>query len=368
MSTSSIKFCCEGPIANATLNEVKVKTSTLRKLVIYQACASVKNPDTHKYVPGPEDTFGKRVYDFLKRKSPQARQAIYKKVLSLDGAFYKSIKSFISTSGVKMASNVYVLKQIDIKKEFAFINKTNVNSSVLKAYFNAKPTTQFVNGIGVINGALSTNQVVAPIKKVNLNLHEVICVDETNPESIWGIGGDEILVAAVVTDNNNKKTAVQPFKVGKTDFFTDGKKYKFTEPKIITSFNVSLNEIEKRYQATFFLAEEDNGASLKFTDDLSALVQGKDDLLETGIKIVKDMADDANLGDDFESDIAEAGLKEAGDAILEAFEHDIFPSKESHTISCKITGNIKTENIIQEMTFVGHGGTYKLLYSWQTLN
>lgn len=102
---------------------------------------------------------------------------------------------------------------------------------------------------------------------VRLRLHQVICVDETDPEG----GHDTILLGGIAYTTTRSATKLTPFFVGKFDE-DDKKVKKFNPPRILAEYNfpdddvyVTRNGLEipfgwpREYAFIFLLAEQDAG-------------------------------------------------------------------------------------------------------------
>jgi hypothetical protein len=102
---------------------------------------------------------------------------------------------------------------------------------------------------------------------VRLRLHQVICVDETDPEG----GHDTILLGGIAYTTTRRATKLNPFFVGKFDE-DDEKVKRFQPPRILNEYHFSDDDVyvtengleipfgwPREYAFVFLLAEEDAG-------------------------------------------------------------------------------------------------------------
>jgi hypothetical protein len=112
--------------------------------------------------------------------------------------------------------------------------------------------------------AKKINPVLIPqmtLKKLELRLEQVLCVDETNPETIWpGINiDDEISMGGLTMDHLSLTTKIPSFEVG--DSFDDGESKSYPSPgKLFSSFDLTVGGTWGRtYTTTLMMAETDSG-------------------------------------------------------------------------------------------------------------
>jgi hypothetical protein len=90
--------------------------------------------------------------------------------------------------------------------------------------------------------------------RVVLQIHEVVCVDETNSGSIIGEhGNDNMILGGVTIAPNGRKTQIKTVKVG--TFQEDGKHKTFSSPMQFASIPVSTGNL-REYGMLLVLAEE----------------------------------------------------------------------------------------------------------------
>jgi hypothetical protein len=197
--------------------------------------------------------------------------------------------------------------------------------------------------------------------KVVLQIHEVVCVDETNSGRIIGENGkDHMILGAVTIAPNGRRSQIRSVKVG--SFSKDGKRNPFSPPLAFASIPVAKKLRE--YGILFVLAEQD-------------ISGGTDEAVK---KLVEDA--DVSGGSDKGDDKADGGASAVGkevakEALKELAEFavgrlkknakdDIFkPQAASVVLGADFrfpNGKTSTEPEIE--TFKGHGGKYTIKYSW----
>ncbi len=152
---------------------------------------------------------------------------------------------------VDIRSNNYILNQIDLKRNFSYIND--------KLIFE-----RFANLFGVETKAPSTSStttIASPAIVLRLNLKRVKCIDETDPE--WG-GKDSIALGGVTVDDKENLSKIKEFHVGD---FNDGDQKSYSPAKVLKEF-----KLDNINPSTFFgfisLAEKDSGGFSSFLNDL----------------------------------------------------------------------------------------------------
>ncbi|MGF1524182.1 MAG: hypothetical protein ACFBSF_17825 [Leptolyngbyaceae cyanobacterium] len=115
-------------------------------------------------------------------------------------------------------------------------------------------------------------RLIVPKKNLQLRIHRVKCIDETNPE--WW-GSDEIDMGGVATSLNNSSTAkIAPFRVSKS--FDDGEEFIYNPPRVFCNFDLQkISGWPKNFLVTMALTEVDSGGFNSFLDKLVQMVRDK---------------------------------------------------------------------------------------------
>lgn len=199
------------------------------------------------------------------------------------------------------------------------------------------------------------------IKKLELRIHKVKCVDETG--SWWQeIGNDdEIDLAGTSVDGLGNAKAVNPFRVGSS--FDDGESKLYSPPRSFTVFNVlEGSTFPKQYIVTLVLSEADGGGFNGFINKLFQLVKDK----VTAAIIAAGLP----LGPAIAALIANV-VSYVIDRLISKFiswwKDDVFAPK---TLTIRIpsltaTWNGSTDSPERVIEFRGHNGHYQLTYDWR---
>ena len=200
--------------------------------------------------------------------------------------------------------------------------------------------------------------------KLELRIHKVKCVDETDPE-FWG--DDEISLGGTTVDESGDVSKVSVFVV-KNDF-DDGEQQIYSPPKRFTSFNLmGGTTFPKSYFVTLVLAETDMGSH--FADFISKLSE------KVKAKVLQLVA--AAVGAAIGSTVPGIGTivgAVTGWVMANVFEYlkglfgdDVFKpvtvSINIPSLNTRWSGG-KTDSPEGVVTFKGYGGTYQLTYDWR---
>lgn len=199
--------------------------------------------------------------------------------------------------------------------------------------------------------------------KLELRIHKVRCVDETDPE-FWG--DDEISLGGTTVDESGDVKKVSPFTV-KNDF-DDGEQKVYSPPRRFTFFNLTEGTtFPKTYCVTLVLAEIDMGGFASFVSKLWDKVKGK--VLEL-VAIA--------VGGAIGSTVPGLGtlvgaavgwvIAKFFDWLIGLFGDDVFvPATVSISIpslNARWSGG-RTDSPEGIITYKGYGGTYQLTYDWR---
>jgi hypothetical protein len=205
------------------------------------------------------------------------------------------------------------------------------------------------------------------VSKLQLRIHKVKCVDET--DSVFGEAGeDEIYLGGTTVDESGDAERVDPFLV--RDDFEDGKEQNYQPPKQFAWFDLAEGtEFPKSYFVTLVLAEVDNGGLPEVINKL--LMWVKEEVTKALAEVIGGIvgASGGPIGAAIGVGIG-AALGELVDYIREIWEDDVFAPctvrLEIPSSDARWSGDASQspEGVI---TYVGHGGTYQVIYDWSIL-
>lgn len=200
--------------------------------------------------------------------------------------------------------------------------------------------------------------------KLELRIHKVRCVDETNPE--W-LGDDEIAMGGTSVDETGDSKKIAEFMV--RNDFDDGEQKVYSPPKQFTMF--SLREggesWPKSYFVTLVLAEKDMGGLADFLNKLL-------DAVKSHVVSALGAAIGGVIGSVGGPLAAVIGAA-VGWIVGQIFEwlrswwsDDVFPPKTVSvsigSLSARFAGGA-TDSSNRVLRFSAHGGTYDVTYDWR---
>ncbi len=210
------------------------------------------------------------------------------------------------------------------------------------------------------------------LSSLDFRIERVKCVDETNPE--WG-GDDEIVMGGLRVDHTGTTKKVGQWFVG--DNFYDGKVKSYADPgRLFTSFDLTAGGAWPRgFLAVVMTAEEDGGG-------FAASVQAAWEKVKGKVTAVIAQAVAGVLTPFVGAAIAEALGQVVGwlvgvfvDWLLVLFQDDLFEARAAH-VELPHRWEFLYNNPAHlgwtdhrlpstSMSFVGHGGSYKVNVHWQ---
>ncbi len=200
------------------------------------------------------------------------------------------------------------------------------------------------------------------MSKLELRIHKVKCLDETNPET----GGDEIYLGGTNVDESGDAEKIDPFLV--RNDFDDGEEQTYWPPKQFTSFDLTEGtDFPKSYFVTLVLAEVDNGG---LPDVLHKLLMWVKEKVITALTTAIGGAIGAS-GGPIGAAIGAAVGAAVGliiDFIKEIWEDDAFEPAtikvDIPSINARWPGDMadSPEGVIN---YRGHGGEYQVAYDWR---
>ncbi len=392
---------------NHELNKLVDKMTELLKLQAIQTIDSQVNPEVYKYRPAQLEVGEKEP-----RKYPSVGSIIADKYKAADDSTKRAIRldlgrdknatKAIRRWGIDMRSKQSVFDQIDLHKHFGFINgKTFSNSAMNKmitdfsaaqtADLDVSPEAALTRDLGVIESryasvlpsdwrtklleALERRPLPGLNKALRFRLHEVKCIDETNPE--WA-GHDEIACGGAAVDDADETYKLEEFFV--RGGFDDGERKVYSPPKVLKDFTFHEdNHAPHKFLVTLALAEKDAGGLSKFIDELYQAIEAHLQLILSGLGAAAGAAIGAEIGGSIGTAIAGplgtiigvvagAILGALIGWLISALKDDIFAPQASSAIFATNNDTFAGGSLVSPPMFFhyqDHGGHYRVKFDWQ---
>ncbi|WP_406696782.1 hypothetical protein V5E97_37920 [Singulisphaera sp. Ch08] len=248
----------------------------IMKLEVEQALGALKDPEAvpakmgHLKVgatPREYPSVGLVIQERAKSLPPDRRSALMSRFRETAEATPRPLPR--TDLKVNIRSEKYILHQIDAKSAFAFFNPAFAQK-FLDSLNDARGDISFERptaaGGAVINTGLA------------FRLHEVKCLDETDPERG---GKDEIAMGGTTLDDTGNVTEIKAFSVGK---FNDNDVSTFDTPKTLATFALK-GEFPKTLSVFLALAEKDLGGFADFLEKLFEAIQAEVTVILTALGI-----------------------------------------------------------------------------------
>lgn len=211
-------------------------------------------------------------------------------------------------------------------------------------------------------------------KGLEFRVHQVKCVDETNPE--WP-GDDEIAMGAVAVADNGSTTKINEFMV--RDDYDDGETKIYNPPRLLKSFSLSNVSYPADFLMVLALAEKDNGGMSDFLADLWEAIKDDVTLIIAAVSAAAGAAIGAGVGGSVGTAIggplgaiigavAGAIIGAIVGWIISALKDDIFTPQAAavhlpNPLSTFAGGSLTSPQFT--VNFRDHGGHYRVYYSWK---
>ncbi len=207
--------------------------------------------------------------------------------------------------------------------------------------------------------------------KLNLRIHSVKCVDETNGSFVERFGNDEIYLGGFSIDAHANPRKINPFNVSSD--FDDGDIKKYNPPRKFVTFDLGTNfSRPSNFSVGFLLAEKDNGgmndALQKIYEKLASEIQKKKTQALTtagsGGTATAIAALPLGLIWSVVKPYVYAYVKEK---IIGWFGDDLFPLQDVtiSILNANQTWNGSKVSPIAMVEFRGNDGLYQLFYDWE---
>lgn len=262
----------------------------------------------------------------------------------------------------------YALEQIKLKSRFEFFNESYAKRLSVSV-------TDLAEQLQIIDEpqalALAAPAIVLN-KGLKLRLHEVKCIDETDPEIF---GKDEIAMGGTAVNDREVATKIAEFKVGN---FDDGDVKKYNPVKILKSFDLT-GSYPKTFTAFLSIAEKDNGGFGDFLTELYEAIKAELHVILTAVGAAAGGAFGILLGGSVGTVVGGpigTVIGIVSGLILGAlvgwlasvFQDDIFEPQlaaiELPKADSTFAGGSLTSPLMR-FVYAGHGGRYLVRYSWQ---
>ncbi len=376
--TSAITIGSEAAISSPELAMLVERATDLMKSEIIQSAYTQIDPRAYRArmpvlsagYPNPVEvrSIGRVIADRLgtmrSDKKDSAVRAITRGTMSGSPS-----RSGLLASGVDPKAGDYALDQADALREFSFINDAWVTKVL--------PRMQDMLGQVTVPeaGAPQPAHEAQVNRLLRFNLHEVKCIDETNPE--W-FGHDEIASGGVTQDDKGVEGKITGFKVG--GGFSDGVRKVYDPPRNLAEFALDNDySSAKSFLVWLALAEGDNGGFSDFLGDLYVSIKAELQSILLSLGAAAGTYIGAHIGGTLGTAIGGplgTVLGVASGAVLgsltgwlrSALEDDIFdPRMASISLPDPSAAFAQgsPESNLYSLHFEGFGGLYAAHYGWE---
>lgn len=417
--TEAIFMYSGAPKLGPVLNDVVTRVTDLMKLEVVQGLAADHQPalfraSATRSIDGREvPTAGTIVARRLRSLPPEGKRGVrdFSKVPALRLAATSEVRHLARTYNVDLASERSPFEQVDAQA-FRFAATDLLEpATVASRHRNLFSIGAGGGGVGDATALAAATAVpggagrldltaagllrdrptltaagrlqgaggIPPIvlnRGLRFRLHEVRCVDETNPE--WP-GSDEISMGGVTTDAKGATAQITEFMVGTG--FDDGDTKVYSPPRVIHTFSLDGLTYPADFLVTVALAEKDNGGMSTFIRELWEAIKSH----VTTIVTTLSMSLGGTLGGQIGGTIGTGLAGPLGSIIgavvgavlgalvawlINALQDDIFRPQAAairlpHPQS-RFDGGSATSPVMA-LDFEDHGGLYRVLYSWEVV-
>lgn len=208
---------------------------------------------------------------------------------------------------------------------------------------------------------------------LKLRLHEVKCIDETNPE--WP-GSDEIGLGGVAVSDTGATTQISEFMVGTN--FDDGDRKRYSPARNFYTFSLNNVTYPADFMVAIAMAEKDSGGLSGFIRDLWEAIKDHVGAVLAAVGAAAGAAIGAGVGGTLGTAIggplgtiigivAGAILGALVGWLISVLQDDIFRPQ---SVALRLPtpdatfsgGSLSSPQ--HSVTFNDHGGTYRVYYSW----
>jgi hypothetical protein len=401
---STARILQSDQIYNHELKKFVEKTVEMLKLSVVQGFNRTMNPQLYRFKP-KELTVGGRVpvnypsvalvaSERLKSLDPQKVNAVRLALGRED-----SITTAIRARGIDMRSEKSVAEQVDLKQIFDFVNESTFSEAAMEGMVSDLSALAERETIPIREAALSDlralditygplfptgwiDDLVGRIsaggggaalnKGLRFRVHEVKCIDETNPE--WP-GSDEISWGGAAVDDKGTASKIPEKQVGSG--FDDGDRKTYSPPEIIKTF--ALDSVyPKEFAVTMALAEKDSGGMSDFIQKLYEAIKAEVAVILAALGAAAGAAIGSAIGGSVGTAIGGplgTIIGVAAGAILGALigwlvsvlQDDIFAPQASSLFLYSASDTFPGGRLVSprmEFHYRDHGGHYRIVYDW----
>jgi hypothetical protein len=233
------------------LRKVAIRVAKTFYLAAEKTVAHCGDPDNFPFSPTSKSLEHLFLSRFKEFPDSKRSAAIEKLMPFIQGSQEDRFRFYGDLSKVDLSKETEVRQQV---REIKFPEALKFQISEIENLIH--PETDIV-----CSGA---SQKMLKNEKLECRIHEVYCIDETNPE--W-CGSDDIRLGGSTVDANRVCRKIDHFKVGSFDD-GDKKTYKYQGLKFSSFDLLAGTDWPKSYNVIFVLAEEDMGGLGDFINDL----------------------------------------------------------------------------------------------------
>ncbi len=392
-------------INNHELTKFIQNSVNLLKLSIVQGLNGTMNPSVYNFQPKTIEIGGQNPVTI-----PSVAQVVAEKIRTFDPSKINglrvnlgrdtSITKSIRSMGVDMRSGKSVIDQLDLKNHFAFVNDTTFNDGSMQKMLSSLSVIKDVpspmssrdalmtdlhainaryagflpsNWVEGVIGSSSTTVHAVINKGVKFRIHEVKCIDETNPE--W-LGSDEIAWGGSAVSDKGTASRIPEKRVG--GGFDDGDRKTYSPPEIVKNFLLD-NQYPKEFLIVLTLAEKDSGGLSDFIRKLYDAIKGEIALILKALGTAAGAAIGAAIGGSVGTAIggplgtiigvvAGAILGEIVNWLASLFADDIFTPQSSSLFLQSAQDTFPGGGLVSPrmaLHYRDHGGHYRVMYDWE---
>ncbi|MCD4735821.1 MAG: hypothetical protein K8R53_07230 [Bacteroidales bacterium] len=267
--------------------------------------------------------------------------------------------AYVNLKSLNYKSSGFVLDQIEIKKDFSYVNDD--------LFLNRFSDQLKDAGDNSDEEPKEPQKVTAtrPATKLELKLKKVKCKDETDPD--W-LGKDEISMGGVAIDDKENEAVISEFKVGK---FNDGDSKSYSDHKLLKAFALD-NVNPSTFTAFLTLAEKDSEGFSKFLQELYDAIKAEIQIILDGLGAAAGAGIGAAIGGSVGTVLGgpigtiigvAAGLilEAIIRFLIEAFKDDIF---EPNITAVILNRNSKFTGPTEKLVYQDFGGKYYVWVYW----
>ncbi|WP_406120508.1 hypothetical protein OIE52_50520 [Streptomyces canus] len=258
-------------------------------------------------------------------------------------------------------------KKLDDLAKVDLRSTTTVEAQVKKLPFPAKlrfPVDELRKAAPVAEASVTESVdpedaavAVVPLRQVELRLHRVKCLEETNE-----FFKDEIGLGGTAIDESGDVEKISTFKV--RSFHTGGVQT-YTPPRRLVRFSLTEGPVKfpKTYFVALVLAELDQGG---FSDFVNRLYLKVRDAVAEAVGTAVGAPLPFPI-DDVIRKVVIFVVKKVFDIFRTIWQDDIFQPFTVETTIPSLTSRWagRTDSTERVVTFTGHGGRYQLVYDWR---